>query len=77
MSWFASAFRRGQPEQGRQVLRSALQANPFDAALLGALLADAQARRDLAGAADLAGRLSRLRPDDAELARLAARLARP
>lgn len=67
----------GQPEQGRQVLRSALQANPFDAALLGALLADAQARRDLAGAADLAGRLSRLRPDDAELARLAARLARP
>ncbi len=67
----------GQPEQGRQVLRSALQANPFDAALLGALLSDAQARRDLAGAADLAGRLSRLRPDDAELARLAARLARP
>ncbi|PZR89089.1 MAG: hypothetical protein DI537_22030 [Stutzerimonas stutzeri] len=67
----------GQPEQGRQVLRSALQANPFDAALLGALLADAQARRDHAGAADLADRLSRLRPDDAELARLAARLARP
>lgn len=67
----------GQPEQGRQVLRSALQANPFHAALLGALLADAQARRDLAGAADLASRLSRLRPDDAELARLAARLARP
>lgn len=67
----------GQPEQGRQVLRDALQANPFDAALLGALLADAQARRDNAGAADLATRLSRLRPDDAELARLAARLARP
>ncbi len=67
----------GQPEQGRQVLRGALQANPFDAALLGALLDDAQARRNLAGAADLAGRLSRLRPDDAELARLAARLARP
>lgn len=67
----------GQPEQGRQVLRRALQANPFDAALLGALLAEAQARRDIAGAADLATRLSRLRPDDAELARLAARLARP
>lgn len=67
----------GQPEQGRQVLRRALQANPFDAAILGALLADAQARRDMAGAADLAARLSRLRPDDAELARLAARLARP
>lgn len=65
----------GQPEQGRQVLRRALQANPFDAALLGVLLADAQARRDNAGAADLAVRLSRLRPDDAELARLAARLA--
>jgi len=59
------------------VLRLTLQKNPFDAAILAALLADAQARRDTAGAADLAARLSRLRPDDAELARLAARLARP
>jgi Flp pilus assembly protein TadD len=67
----------GQREAGQQVLRQALQRNPFDTALLGALLNDAQARRDLAGAADLAGRLSRLRPDDAELARLAARLNRP
>lgn len=67
----------GKPEEGRQVLRLTLQNNPFDAAILAALLADAQARRDTAGAADLAARLSRLRPDDAELARLAARLARP
>ena len=67
----------GKPEEGRQVLRLTVQKNPFDAAILAALLADAQARRDTAGAADLAARLSRLRPDDAELARLAARLARP
>jgi predicted CXXCH cytochrome family protein len=67
----------GQQEKGRQVLREALQANPFDVAILSALLADAQSRRDMGDAAALAARLSPLRPDDAELARYAARLARP
>ena len=41
------------------------------------LFAGLRERLALQSAADLAARLSRLRPDDAELARLAARLARP
>ncbi|MCW2276508.1 tetratricopeptide repeat protein [Rhodoblastus acidophilus] len=65
----------GKPEQSRAVLQAALQHHPWDAALLNATLSDALASGDVAAAAPLAKRLSSLRPDDQNLARLAAKLA--
>lgn len=65
----------GKPEESRVVLQGALQRHPWDAALLNAALSDALASGDVAAAAPLAKRLSSLRPDDQNLARLAAKLA--
>jgi len=65
----------GKPEQSRAVLQAALQRHPWDAALLNAALSDALASGDVGAAAPLAKRLSSLRPDDQNLARLAAKLA--
>jgi predicted CXXCH cytochrome family protein len=65
----------GNPEQSRAVLQGALQRHPWDAALLNAALSDALQSGDAGAAAPLAKRLSSLRPDDQNLARLAAKLA--
>ena len=65
----------GKPEQSRAVLQGALQRHPWDAGLLNAMLSDALASGDVGAAAPLAKRLASLRPDDQNLARLAAKLA--
>ena len=65
----------GKPEDSRATLHKALERHPWDAALLNAMLSDALASGDVGAAAPLAGRLARLRPDDQNLARLAAQLA--
>ncbi|WP_406855493.1 multiheme c-type cytochrome [Alsobacter sp. KACC 23698] len=67
----------GRAQQGRELLAKALADHPWDVDLLSAVLADALRRGDRAAAAALAPRLAAMRPDDAEIARLAAALARP
>jgi Flp pilus assembly protein TadD len=67
----------GRGGEALAVWRKVLEAHPWDASTLSALMSDALARRDRAQASKLANRLSALSPDDAELARQAARLARP
>ena len=66
----------GRAEDGLGVMRRALARSPSDANLLTALLQAALRANDGAQAAPLAGRLARVRPDDPEIARLAARLRR-
>jgi Flp pilus assembly protein TadD len=64
----------GRQSDAEAILQSALSRSPYDADILGAALQRALRQRDLAGAAPLASRLSQLRPDDLNLAQLAARL---
>lgn len=66
----------GDMAASRRALVAALARHPNDVELLGLALDDALAARDLAGARSAAGRLSRLRPDDAGIARLNERLRR-
>ncbi len=56
------------------MLREALARHPADADIVAFLLQQALQAGDVKAAAPLAERLSRLRPDDANVARLAARL---
>ncbi|MHB2167385.1 cytochrome c3 family protein [Alsobacter sp. R-9] len=64
----------GQRARAAEVWNDALRRHPSDVSILAALLQQALQGNDLAAAAPLAARLSSLRPDDPELARLAARL---
>ncbi len=64
----------GQPARAGEVWQEALARHPSDAGLLSALLQQALQAGDARAAAPLADRLSQLRPDDPDLARLAARL---
>ncbi len=63
-----------QAARALEVWRDALTRNPSDVDILSALLQQALRSGDNRAAAGLARQLSQLRPDDAELARLAARL---
>jgi predicted CXXCH cytochrome family protein len=67
----------GHAEDGRAVWRKALDAHPWEAALLNALLNDALGRGDVAEAAPLAQRLAALQPDDPAITHLSARLNPP
>ncbi|MCG5238011.1 tetratricopeptide repeat protein [Xanthobacter oligotrophicus] len=67
----------GQPAEARRVVAEALARHPYDPQLLSLALQDAMQARDAARAAPLAQKLSDMRPDDPEIARLAARLKRP
>ncbi len=60
----------GDQAGSRKALAAALARHPNNVDLLGLALNDALAARDLAQARDAAGRLSRMRPDDENLARL-------
>ncbi|MFG1296639.1 tetratricopeptide repeat protein [Xanthobacter variabilis] len=64
----------GRGDDARRVAREALERTPFDADLLALALQDALRARDVARAAPLAERLSQMRPDDMELARMVQRL---
>ena len=64
----------GKPAEAARVLREALARHPADADIVAFLLQQALQAGDVKAAAPLAERLSRLRPDDANVARLAARL---
>jgi predicted CXXCH cytochrome family protein len=66
----------GRPDDALRVMRQALARSPSDANLLAALLQAALRSNDTADAGVLAARLARVRPDDPEIARLAARLRR-
>ncbi len=56
--------------EARQVLLSALQANPSNVEILIALLKDTLKTRDLPAALSYAERLRKLRPEDGGLTRL-------
>ncbi|MFO1149426.1 MAG: tetratricopeptide repeat protein [Alsobacter sp.] len=64
----------GQGQEAGRVAAEALARHPNDPDLLGLMLQRALQSGDVAAAAPLAQRLSALRPDDAQLARLAAQL---
>ena len=64
----------GRPAEAAGVWRAALQRNPASVEILSALLQQAMQARDAKAARPLAEALTRLRPDDPELARLAATL---
>jgi predicted CXXCH cytochrome family protein len=63
-------------DEARTVWTRSLQAHPWNAEILAALLNDALRRSDLAGASPLAQRLAALQPDNADVTRLAERLKR-
>jgi predicted CXXCH cytochrome family protein len=65
----------GKREESRKVLGEALARHPYDLSLLNALLGEALAAGNVDAAAPLARRLAALRPDDPEIARLAAKLS--
>jgi Flp pilus assembly protein TadD len=65
----------GKPEEGRAILRKALELHPWDAALLNARISEALASHEFEAAAPLAESLTSLRPNDQDLAQLAAKLA--
>ena len=62
-------------EESRKVFLEALALHPYDPSLLNALLSDALAAGDVDAAAPLAKRLAAVRPDDEQIARLAAKLS--
>ncbi|MFG1343931.1 cytochrome c3 family protein [Xanthobacter autotrophicus DSM 431] len=64
----------GQSDQVKAVVAEALRRHPYDGALLTLALKDALRQSNVETAADLAGRLSQMQPDDASLSRLADRL---
>jgi Flp pilus assembly protein TadD len=65
----------GKREESRKVLGAALAQHPNDPSLLNAMLGEALGAGDVDAAAPLARRLAALRPDDPEIARLAAKLS--
>jgi Flp pilus assembly protein TadD len=64
----------GKAQDGAKVLAEAGARHPYDPDLVGARLQQSLRSGDIAGARSLAETLAALRPDDPELARLAARL---
>lgn len=60
----------GDAARRRVALADALRRHPYDVSLLGLALDDALSRRDLSEARAHAEGLSRMRPDDADMARL-------
>lgn len=64
----------GQAEPAAQALREAFARHPADADIVAMLLQQTMQAGDAKAAAPLAERLAKLRPDDAAIARLAARL---
>lgn len=64
----------GRAQESAAVTREALARNPNDADLLALALNEALRSGDIAGARDAVSKLALLRPDDAEIARLHARL---
>lgn len=67
----------GQPAEAEAVVRAALDRRPNDPRLLGLALNAALRAQDVPRARALAERLSALQPDNADLARLKARLSAP
>jgi len=65
----------GKRDESHTIIRDALERHPWDPSLLNAMLGEALENGEAASAAPLAKRLASLRPDDAELAQLAAKLA--
>jgi len=65
----------GHQSESDAVLQSALSRSPYDIAVVGEALNRALRKQDVTSAAPLANRLSKLRPDDVSLARLASRLS--